>query len=715
MAKSVLELAVGTGQWDSGLKKAQRALNNFVDASGGLKDALDRDSKSLTEFVKMMGNMDSSAKTARGQVKEYTASLEQLSRMYNSLSDSEKKGEIGKAFTESMASLTNKAKAAKSEMDSINSSLGDTSSASGGAGSALDALTSKFGLSTKQLVGWGAAIGAAKAALDVAKDAFFQSESNIDEWGRTVEGAKGAYNTFLDTLNNGNWQNFFDNLSKAIQGGRDLYDVFDRLGSIKSNNAAAIALVQKEIAELRLAKQQGENVDAKLKAATERLAALQKQSVSAGMDAGNKSAFETIRSGVNSVGGAGVNDATIKYAVDRIMKYGQSEFDRYKVNRDRLQEMGTATRVIKGVGYDSQGNPNPDRTETYFDINKLTKEQQKQYALAQAITEGETRIQKGIAAYAQAVQEGSSSAREQFKGNRYAIQGNGGGGGGKGNKLTEDGIQLGKGMVGLTEVTIQTYESMAQLKQKLAEYQRALDNATNVVDEMAARQGISQTQWKMSDEGRLAAKIGWNKEDLEQARKEMSEAIGPIKVGVEIQPIDTSNIKEMADDGDKASKSMLTAAQAANALGSAVSQIEDPTAKIVALVAQGIAGVMAGAGQAISAKDTTQSGYAWIGAAATIIAEAATIASQIHSISGYAEGGIIPGNNYSGDLQLARVNAGELILSRSQQANLARSLEGTENRGGASNSTPYVTGENIYLGINNYLKRTGRGELVTSK
>ena len=119
MAKSVLELAVGTGQWDSGLKKAQRALNNFVDASGGLKDALDRDSKSLTEFVKMMGNMDSSAKTARGQVKEYTASLEQLSRMYNSLSDSEKKGEIGKAFTESMASLTNKAKAAKSEMDSI--------------------------------------------------------------------------------------------------------------------------------------------------------------------------------------------------------------------------------------------------------------------------------------------------------------------------------------------------------------------------------------------------------------------------------------------------------------------------------------------------------------------------------------------------------------------------------------------------------------------
>ena len=70
-------------------------------------------------------------------------------------------------------------------------------------------------------------------------------------------------------------------------------------------------------------------------------------------------------------------------------------------------------------------------------------EQQKQYALAKSITEGETRIQKGIAAYAQAVSEGTASAREEFKGNRYALQGAGGGGrsgGGLTDKVVEDSI-----------------------------------------------------------------------------------------------------------------------------------------------------------------------------------------------------------------------------------------------------------------------------------
>ena len=34
MAKSVLELAVGTGQWDAGIKKAKSALDNFTQSQG---------------------------------------------------------------------------------------------------------------------------------------------------------------------------------------------------------------------------------------------------------------------------------------------------------------------------------------------------------------------------------------------------------------------------------------------------------------------------------------------------------------------------------------------------------------------------------------------------------------------------------------------------------------------------------------------------------
>ena len=73
MAKSVLELAVNTGKWDAGIKKAQTSLNNFIDANGGLQKTLQKDSSSVQQFVTMMGKIDSTAKTGKGQINDYRA------------------------------------------------------------------------------------------------------------------------------------------------------------------------------------------------------------------------------------------------------------------------------------------------------------------------------------------------------------------------------------------------------------------------------------------------------------------------------------------------------------------------------------------------------------------------------------------------------------------------------------------------------------------
>jgi hypothetical protein len=82
-----------------------------------------------------------------------------------------------------------------------------------------------------------------------------------------------------------------------------------------------------------------------------------------------------------------------------------------------------------------------------------------------------------------------------------------------------------------------------------------------------------------------------------------------------------------------------------------------------------------------------------------------------HAAIGYK----VPGHDYS-DSTPVMVSSGELILNRSQQGNLASQLEQArqESYGGGS-GTPYVQGELIYLGVNNFLKRSGRGEIVTSK
>ena len=78
-----------------------------------------------------------------------------------------------------------------------------------------------------------------------------------------------------------------------------------------------------------------------------------------------------------------------------------------------------------------------------------------------------------------------------------------------------------------------------------------------------------------------------------------------------------------------------------------------------------------------------------------------------------ATGMIIPGNDYS-DRTPVLASSGELILNKAQQGNIASMLDGG-NRGGGYQGTPYVDGEKIFLGVNNFLRRSGRGEIVTSR
>ncbi|MBQ4388003.1 MAG: hypothetical protein II822_10430 [Prevotella sp.] len=79
-----------------------------------------------------------------------------------------------------------------------------------------------------------------------------------------------------------------------------------------------------------------------------------------------------------------------------------------------------------------------------------------------------------------------------------------------------------------------------------------------------------------------------------------------------------------------------------------------------------------------------------------------------HAASGY----MIPGNDYS-DRTPVLAQSGELILNRAQQGNLASQLSGQGAGGGYTPS--HVSGEQIWIALNAFTKRTGKGELVTWK
>ena len=660
MSESILRLRVQSDEYDSKLKRAAEGLTRYAEQCRKAGGTLQYVDEGVLEFTRSLGKMDTVATTTRGKLAELTKTYTELSAQYRKMTDEEKQGEYGKALAASLDQLRGRIQSSKQELDDINKSI----NGGGGLTSSLDNLAGKFGLSIKQLTGWGAAIAAAKGALDVAKDAFFQSESNIDEWGRTLEGAKGAYNVFLDTLNNGNWSNFFSNLETAIRGGRDLYDALDRLGSIKSNNAAAIAIVQQQIAQLRLAKQQGKDVDDQLKAATARLAALQKQSIQAGKAAGNQTAFNVIRNGVNSIGGARVNDATIRLAVDQLMTGGQSQFDKFRNNRDILRQRGMVTRTQTIV--DSQGGTY-QRQYKEFDINALSREQQKQYALAQAITEGETRIQAGISAFAQAVSEGTASAREEFKGNRYALQGSRGSGGTGGGSTTSpvpvkiEGFDINAAATAGAR-GVDTMPSVYGMADKDA-LRAAMGIATPQWD---AKQDISK-QWRVGKDGQLTNKPGKTDEKQEKTAEEQLQ--GTQTMISSLQSIVTG-IDQLGIQLPK---------ELTNIFG----------------VLQTITGI-------VGAIQTMQTVGTFLG----IFHNGGIVP---HAANGY----YVQGNSYSGDTTPILANAGELILNKSSQSTLAAQLQNRDSQQPAG--APYVTGEMIFLGLNNYLKSTGRGEMMTSR
>ena len=773
MADVITRLKVESTEYDSKIKRASQGLLQMEQACrkvGGTLAILEKDE---LEFVKGLGKMETVSKDARGQLNELTKAFTDLSLQYKRLTDEEKQGDFGKALASSLGELKTRIQDTKGQLNEINGEI----NGGGGLTGALDQLAGKFGMNIKQLTGWGAAIGAAKVALDVAKDAFFQSESNIDEWGRTVEGAKGAYDVFLDTLNNGNWSNFFSNLTTAVQGARDLYDSLDRLGSIKSNNAAAIAIVQQEIAKLRLLQQSGQDVSDQLKKATDKLSALQNQSVDAGKKAGRDTIGNIIRNEYNTQEGANpISGGSVDRAVSDILKNGQAAFDKYQRVLDNLEKKASDTRTI--VGDSSVSGVSATRTERFTNLQKLTDKERKQYFLSKAITEGETRIQEGIALYAQSVQEGTASAREEFKGNRYALQGKGGtGGGGKSGSGGSTAVakelnpmqQAQKEISALTEEALTAdkerqkiiREEIADLQKQVEEYKKIQDYVTGkgtaaqvseakvnkplTVDEMRQKaQADIEAQNTAADNATLSAllkdsvKSGIDVGNLfdsealiiqagidvpDETWEGILEKYNELKAAIGEEPIQIDfNTGKIAKDGKKAEDTWKNAASAVQSVGSAFSQIEDPGVKAMGTVMQAIASIALGYAQA-TVQASSMGPWAWIAFAASGLATMLATISSIHSATGYAEGGIVKGNSYSGDnigglvdgSQFVGLNAGELVLNASQQGTLAEALISGSNQGGAVGGTPYVTGEKIVMGVNNWGRATGRGELVFSK
>jgi hypothetical protein len=183
--------------------------------------------------------------------------------------------------------------------------------------------------------------------------------------------------------------------------------------------------------------------------------------------------------------------------------------------------------------------------------------------------------------------------------------------------------------------------------------------------------------------------------------------------------VDFDPYKEKMDELSKSAKqqqmAMGLAANAVNAFSSALAGMEDPGAKAAGIVMQSLASIALGFATASAQANTAGTGWGWLAWVAAGLAAMATAISTVHQLTGFAQGGIVKGNSYSGDninAGEAMVNAGELVLTRAQQNSLASQLS-DNSRGGVM--TAVVRGEQLYLTLNRYGMRTGKGEVLTSR
>lgn len=116
--------------------------------------------------------------------------------------------------------------------------------------------------------------------------------------------------------------------------------------------------------------------------------------------------------------------------------------------------------------------------------------------------------------------------------------------------------------------------------------------------------------------------------------------------------------------------------QFAGALGQLGGAVESPELNAAATMAQALATLALSFSQALSkAKDP----LSWIAFGAAGLATLAAITSaftDMKGAGGFAAGGIVGGSSYAGDRLTARVNSGEMILTRAQQRRLFDIIRG---------------------------------------
>lgn len=705
MGDVITRFRLETTQFDSKLRDSAKALQNIAhQAELGGKDFNDFSQKAI-ETARALGTVQSGANNTKDKLKDLVGSYNDAAKAYNSLSETAKQGEFGKAMAASLQKLQQDIKDTKEELYS----LGEVASGKGGGLFGEGGLTGMLQVAGGNMISKGI-----EKIVGGLTDAWTKSI----ELARAGEGVRIAFERL-------NQPGLLDKLKEATHGTVSEVELMKQ--AIKFENfklpledlATYLAFAQQK------AKDTGESVDYMVNSITTGLGRQSKQildnlGISAAeltkrMNEGadmTKAVADIIREEMAKAGDY-VETAADKAAraaakaTDELEKFGRSAAPIAEEwgqvwNALSIGAMDFANTLLGPVAKSIRSLQNiwnngweDNLTNSPYNI------------------EGKTPKKTGY-------QGMGSLQRVQAPGGYVEVTDKNTGAviGGQHFDNLSDTNSINAWRKGL----VKTPKTGGSGKKNLPEYldfsKLLFKNGSQDLQAEAPFMSVFSMLKDKSEfdpENILGSKSAW-----ESYKDTITGTVGSVEESFNNLTSFTKDFKPFVDEQNKmtesAKKNQMAMGLAANAVGafsSALAGMEDPGVRAAGIVLQSIASIAMGFAQAAASPLVTGTGWGWLAFVAAGVAAMATTISTIHQLTGYAEGGIVGGNSYSGDNIYgggAMVNSGELVLNKAQQGNLASQLQGNGING--MNISGRIKGTDIILSVDRSLQLQGK-QLLT--
>lgn len=777
MADVITRFKLETTQYDSKLRDAAKGLSELSGKLQLAGKDFDRFAQKDVEFARSLGKIESGATNLKDKLKDLVGAYNNVAKAYNNLTNEQKSTDFGKAMASSLDQLKGRITQAKNELyslkdeseksggvlDSLASKFGLNVKQLAGFGGAIAAASAALKVSKDVFMASEASVDEWGRTMDASKsmyEGFLTSLNTGDISGylgrinEIVNAARQAYDELdrLGTLKTiqgpqvSAQQAENDRIRSMIQTGR-------YIAPLDGRNAAVWNGQQMKNGQL-LTPEQIRMLERQLQAGTQKLTNL----------IGNE--VKQTSKAIDAVYERQAKELGMSVSEFRKGTSSMSEFDKRLAEYDRYlqfeRDHTTRTTIQSSAGAivrsnrDNAINPYADAAkwgvfrvdgDRYNELVRLIQQRDQQAAQAYGMQSQSYRVINRA--------EGISA--------KSILNGETGGTGGKGGKVNVQEIYPEGSLKQLQQELkeLQDAQSLVTSTEEWKRYQTQIDGVNKSIDALkgkveevdllpdldAAVEGVSPIE-------ALKEKI---RTELAEANTLIDETTlstllkATIENGLEGLDLDFTAIQEKMGEGldipdeawealqekinEKLKELGIDPIQLDFSTGNASTGKSDTSRETygvdaISKVSSGINSMVASMDQlGVEIPSGLKEVLGGINAVVSILTTISAVMEAIEAIQSatsfmpfFAKGGIVPkaangyyvaGNSFSGDNTPILANAGELVLNKAAQGNLASLLQDGGNRGGVS--TPYVSGEQIFFGLTNYLSRTGKGELVTSR